>query len=137
MSQRCGRILIVEDEVLVAWMTRETLQEAGFDVVGVAADHPAAVDAALAQRPDLVLMDIRLAGGTSGISAAIEIFEKTGIRAIFVTATGAGKKLRAEPAQPLGWLAKPYDPSHLVALVGAALADMRFANSRVDAASPG
>lgn len=124
MSRRRGRVLIVEDEVLLAWMARETLQEAGYEVVGVATDRPAAVAAAVTHRPDLVLMDIRLAGGTNGIEAAIEIFSRTGIRSIFVTATGSlEKRLRAKPAQPLGWLAKPFDAADLVAIVGTALAD--------------
>jgi CheY-like chemotaxis protein len=124
MSHRHGRVLIVEDEALLAWMARETLQEAGYEVVGVATDRPAAVAAAVAHRPDLVLMDIRLAGGTNGIEAAIEIFSRTGIRSIFVTATGSPeKRLRAKPARPLGWLAKPFDPPDLVDIVRAALAD--------------
>jgi CheY-like chemotaxis protein len=136
MSQRCSRVLIVEDEVLLAWMSQEILQETGYEVVGVAMDHSAAVAAAIAHRPDLVLMDIRLAGGTSGIEAAIEIFERTGIRSIFLTASGSPEKqLRARPAQPLGWLAKPFDPADLVTLVGTALANGSTKITKVEAAA--
>lgn len=138
MTGRQGRVLIVEDEVLLAWMMRETLEEAGHGVVALASDHREAVDAALAHRPDLVLMDIRLARGTSGIAAAVEIFERTGIRSIFVTATGdAEKRRRAEPARPLAWLGKPYDPDDLLALLQAALADLPSADRAVAAAVHG
>jgi CheY-like chemotaxis protein len=81
-------------------------------------------------------MDIRLAGGTSGIEAAIEIFKRTGIRSIFMTASGSlEKQLRARPAQPLGWLAKPYDPADLVTLVANTLGDGSTRITKVEAAA--
>lgn len=109
------RVLIVEDEVLLAMMAKEIVEDAGFEVVAVISDGRAAVDAAIDYRPDVVLMDVRLAAGTSGVEAAVEIFAKTGVRSLFVTATGdAGIRIRAESARPLGWLSKPYVPVDLI-----------------------
>jgi CheY-like chemotaxis protein len=121
-----GRVLIVEDDWLLATTAQEIVEHAGFEVVAMARDQFEAVEAAVTHRPDVVLMDVRLAKGTSGITAAIEIFAKTGIRSIFVTASGdAENRMKAEPASPLGWLMKPYDPDDLVAGLRAALPSAR------------
>jgi two-component system, response regulator PdtaR len=116
------RILIVEDEFLVAGEIESALAEAGFEVVGTASTAAQAVRLAKAERPKLVVMDIRLAGRRDGIDAAIMIYNATGIRSIFATAHDEQRvRQRAEPALPLGWLAKPYQLDSLIALVREAL----------------
>ncbi|MBX6375193.1 MAG: response regulator [Acetobacteraceae bacterium] len=125
-----GRVLIVEDEYFVALASEDALLEAGFGVVGVAATAEDAVALAGAERPDLVLMDIRLAppgAARDGIDAAAEILARYGIPSLFATAhADPGTRLRGErAAQPLGWLSKPYSPEELVAAVGAAVAEAR------------
>lgn len=125
-----GRVLIVEDEYFVALASEDALLEAGFGVVGVAATVEDAVAMAGAERPDLVLMDVRLAPpGTArdGIDAAAEILARYGIPSLFATAhADPGTRLRGErAAQPLGWLSKPYSPEDLVAAVGAAVVEAR------------
>ena len=118
-----ARILIVEDDYFVAMEIEHQLQEAGFDVVGVASTAEQAIRIGAAERPQLVIMDIRLAGYRDGIEAALELSSKFGIRSIFATAHGdSDTRRRAQLANPLGWLTKPYSASALLATVSAALA---------------
>jgi DNA-binding NarL/FixJ family response regulator len=119
------RILIVEDEYLVALQSEISLREYGFEVVGIAASADEAVRLAQSERPALVVMDVRLMGARDGVDAALEIFKTSGIRSLFVTAHYDDEtKKRAEAAQPLGWLAKPYTPTNLVALARYAAAEL-------------
>jgi DNA-binding NarL/FixJ family response regulator len=119
------RILIVEDDFLVAADVEAALLDAGLDVVGVAETADSALALAMAQKPTLVLMDIRLAGVRDGIDAAIEIHRVLGTRCLFTSAHSDGPaRSRAEPAQPLGWLQKPYSMGQLVDAVRQALAGM-------------
>ena len=120
-----ARILIVEDDYLVASDVEAALLDAGLDVVGVAETADGALALAMAQKPALVLMDIRLAGARDGIDAAIDIHRMLGTRCLFTSAHSDGPaQSRAEPAQPLGWLQKPYSMDRLVDAVRQALADM-------------
>jgi CheY-like chemotaxis protein len=109
-----ARILIVEDDYLIAMQTEAALTAAGFNVVGTATTAEEAVALAGDERPFLAVMDIRLASRRDGIDAARELFHDLGIRCIFATAHDA----------PLGWLAKPYTMSTLVVLVTEALAKL-------------
>ena len=68
-----GRVLIVEDEYFVALDAEDALSSAGFMVVGISATAEEAIEKAAAEAPDIVLMDIRLAGPRDGIDAAAEI----------------------------------------------------------------
>jgi DNA-binding response OmpR family regulator len=120
------RILVVEDEYLVAMMVENDLDEAGFNIVGIANSADKAVAMALAERPDLIIMDIRLIGERDGIDAALEIFTKTGIRCLFATAHGdAQSKTRAATASPLGWLQKPYGRAALIGAVSHAIDQLK------------
>ncbi|MEA2829945.1 MAG: two-component system, response regulator PdtaR [Bradyrhizobium sp.] len=115
------RILIVEDDFLIAMQTEGALTEAGFIVVGIATTAEEAIALAKAQRPVLAVMDIRLASLRDGIDAAKELFAELNIRCIFATAhDDPHTRKRAEPYAPLGWLAKPYTMASLVGLIIAA-----------------
>ncbi len=119
------RVLIVEDNYFVAHQCRSALLDAGYDVVDVVITADDAVRAAMDRRPELVLMDIYLPGKRDGIDAAVEIFQRFGIRSVFASALAdAAVKARAESAQPLGWLAKPFNDRKLIATVKSALGDM-------------
>lgn len=112
------RILVVEDEFLIALQTEAALADAGFEVIGVATTAEEAVGLARTQRPSLAVMDVRLASARDGIDAARELFREFNIRCIFATAhDDPDTRRRAEPYAPLGWLAKPYTMTSLVALV--------------------
>jgi two-component system, response regulator PdtaR len=120
------RILVVEDEYLVALQAESWLVEAGFDVVGIATSAQEAVALAEAKRPALVVMDVRLRGQVDGIDAALDIFQANGTRCIFATAHHDDRaRSRAEPAQPLGWLPKPYAMECLVDMTRRALESLR------------
>jgi DNA-binding NarL/FixJ family response regulator len=117
-DRRRTRILIVEDDFLIAMQTETALIEAGFDVVGIAATAEEAIALARKQRPSLAVMDIRLASARDGIDAARELFRDLQLRCIFATAhDDLHTRARAESYAPLGWLAKPYTMTSLVALI--------------------
>ena len=120
-----ARILIVEDDFLVATEIEIALSDAGLDVTGIAASAEEAVTLARSQKPALVVMDVWLAGERDGIHAAVEIFRTLGIRCIFATAHYDQHSLeRAKPAMPLGWLQKPYSSISLVNAVRSALREL-------------
>lgn len=119
------RILVVEDDFLVAMQMESALVEAGFEVAGVAATGEDAIELAISERPHLVVMDIRLAGDRDGIDTALQLFSEQGIRCIFATAHhDEHSRRRAAPAGPLGWLRKPYTMVSLVGMVRTALAEL-------------
>jgi DNA-binding NarL/FixJ family response regulator len=119
------KLLIVEDDHLVALDLETALLEAGFAVTGIAASAEEALALARADRPDLVVMDIRLAGRRDGVDAALDLYREEGIRCLFATAhSDSDMRRRAEGARPLGWLAKPYQPQALVRAVRSALAHL-------------
>jgi two-component system, response regulator PdtaR len=112
------RVLIIEDDVLVATQMEAALSEAGFDVVGVAVSGEEALDLARLHSPGLAVVDIKLAGDRDGIDTALELFRSHGVRCIFATAySDYDSRKRAAPANPLGWMPKPYTMPALVAMV--------------------
>ncbi len=122
-SPHGARILVVEDDYFVALELEHRLLEAGFDVVGIAATADEALQKAHAGKPDLAVMDIRLAGPRDGIEAATDLIA-LGIPSIFATAhSDPETRQRAEQARPLGWLQKPYSSESLIAAIRQALAE--------------
>ena len=118
-------ILVVEDDYLVAMQVEEALGDAGFALAGTAASAEEALKIAAATRPAVVLMDIRLAGKMDGVDAALALFREHGIRCIFATAHHDPEvRRRAAPAQPLGWLQKPYTMPAVVTAIRQALQDL-------------
>jgi DNA-binding NarL/FixJ family response regulator len=117
------RILIVEDDFLVAIQAESALVEAGIEIAGMATTAEEALELAASTHPTLVLMDIRLASKRDGVDAALDLFRMHGLRCIFATAHADREvRSRAEPASPLGWLQKPYTMASLVELVRSAAA---------------
>lgn len=115
-------ILLVEDDFLVGMEMETGLEEAGYEVAGIATTAEEAVELAAQRRPALAVMDIRLAGDRDGVDAALEIYRTFGIRSIFASAHGDSRtRARAEAAQPLGWVAKPYRVETLLKAVEEAL----------------
>ena len=101
------RILIVEDDRLLAAGLAMMVESAGHEVVGHAATVRAAMDLARSHMPDLTLMDIDLGLGGSGIAAARGMKKHHGLVSLFVTEHPERARLAADAA--LGVLAKPYD----------------------------
>lgn len=116
------RILLVEDDFIVADELEFWLRKAGFEVIGPAATAEEAVELALEAKPELAVMDIRLAGPRDGIEAAIEIYHAYGVRSIFATAHSDPRTLeRGKAAHPIDWVPKPYSPATLIEKIKAAL----------------
>jgi DNA-binding NarL/FixJ family response regulator len=117
-----SRLLLVEDDYIVSMEMEAALGDAGFHVVGIANSADQAVRLATKEHPALVIMDIRLIGKRDGVDAAVDIYRTTGIRSLFVTAHhGPDMRARAAPAEPLGWLPKPYSAPALIAAITQAL----------------
>lgn len=119
-----ARIMIVEDDFLVASDMETALTEAGIEIAGVASSAEEALAIAEAKRPTLAVMDIRLTGKRDGIDAALKLFGGFGIRCVFATAhCDEGTRARAQPANPIAWVPKPYAMASLVEAVRRALRD--------------
>ncbi len=117
-----SRILIVEDEAIVAMDLADRLARMGYEAVGRAANGEDAIALALAHRPDLVLMDIRLSGEMDGISAADEIRRSIRAPVIFLTAYSEDATLnRAKLTEPFGYIFKPIDDRELKSTIELAL----------------
>jgi two-component system, response regulator PdtaR len=99
------RILIVEDEFLIALELESLLQDIGHDVVGIAASSAEAIDLAKRSSPDLAFVDVHLSDGLTGIDAARALSEQE-ITVLFMTANA--KRIPEDFAGARGVIAKPY-----------------------------
>ena len=109
-----SRILVVEDEVIVADDIRRSLKNLGYDVPSIVSSGEAAIKKAEEDRPDLVLMDIMLQGKMDGIEAAGNIISRFDIPVVYLTAYSDEKILeRAKITEPFGYLIKPYKDREL------------------------
>ena len=115
-------MVIVEDDA-VASMDREAiLKELGHQICDVASTASAAVQMAEQHRPELILMDIRLAKGSSGIEVARTIRDSLDIPSIFVTVHDNAVTIgQAMAARPLGFVTKPYTSREFAAALAEAL----------------
>jgi DNA-binding response OmpR family regulator len=109
------KLLLVEDHFLVAQAMGLHLAEAGHEIVGIAADAHEAVELAGDMHPDLALVDIHLACGTSGIDAAREMLARHNVWSLFVTSQSDAARAAKDTA--VGCLRKPYSGSDLIAAI--------------------
>ena len=108
------KILIVEDEGLVALKIKKDLERMGYDVVNIFASGEEALEGLEAARPDLILMDIKLQGEIDGIGTADHISEKYDVPVIYLTAHSEEETLRrARETEPYGYLLKPVNEKEL------------------------
>jgi CheY-like chemotaxis protein len=119
-TELVSRVLIIEDEPIIALDLENLVTELGHEVVGTAATRKQAIEQALATRPGLILADINLGEGGSGIDAVSEILDSFDIPVIFVTAYPE-KLLTGERPEPTYLIAKPFLPETVQATVGQAL----------------
>ena len=116
------RILIVEDERIVAADISARLKQMGYQPVGQAASGEKAIALAGELRPDLVLMDIRLEGEMDGVAAANEIRQRFHIPSVFLSAYSEEATIqRAKLAEPFGYILKPFEGRELRATIEMAL----------------
>ena len=117
-----NRILVVEDEALTVLALKRDLAEVGYEVAGDASTAADALRAAEDNRADLVLMDIRLDGGISGVAAAAAIRGHLDVPVVFLTAHASTETLaRAVESGAFGYLLKPYTVRELKAAIEIAL----------------
>lgn len=109
-----ARILVVEDESLIAEDIQERLKSSGYEVPAVAHSGEEALQKAAETRPDLVLMDIRLKGGMDGVETARLLRERHNLPVIYLTGEADDTTLfRAKATEPLGYILKPIDERRL------------------------
>jgi CheY-like chemotaxis protein len=104
------KILIVEDEAIIAKGLKMELEEFGYNILKPVAKGEDAVPIAIQENPNLILMDIRLAGGLNGIEAAERIILKKNIPIVFMSGYATEEiKERTQKIKPLAFLEKPVD----------------------------
>jgi DNA-binding response OmpR family regulator len=108
------RVLIVEDETLIAEELKDRLERFGFSVIGAVDNAEEGIQIATSELPDLVLMDIRLKGEKDGVQAAIEIRRQVDVPVVYLTAYSDRATLdRAKNSEPYGYVLKPFHEREL------------------------
>jgi PAS domain S-box-containing protein len=116
------RILIVEDEGIVAKDLAHTLERLGYGVIGIVSSGEQAIDEAAGSQPDLVLMDIKLNGAVDGIEAAEQIRIRLDVPVVYLTAYADERTLqRAKVTEPFGYVLKPFQKTELRSAIEMAL----------------
>lgn len=127
-KESAGQILIIEDEAIIATDLTRIVVAAGHEITGVGRTHAEAVALGKEKQPDLILADIQLADGSSGIDATHELLaEFGGIPVIFITAYPERLLTGARP-EPAFLISKPYNDDHVISAVSQA---MFFATTEV------
>ncbi len=112
------KVLVVEDEAMTAMYMKTILQHAGFNVVRTVSTGEKAVRYALELKPDIILMDIRLAGKMNGLDAVSEIRSESGIPVIFMSGYSDDDiKSSAARLNPVAYLTKPVNSEELISII--------------------
>lgn len=116
------KIMVVEDNRIVAEDIKNNLVEMGYDVSAIATSGRQALDAVKSQIPDIALMDIRLGKGMNGIETATQLWEKYNIPIIYLTAHADAETIAsAKVTEPYAYLVKPFDVEELQSAVEIAM----------------
>jgi CheY-like chemotaxis protein len=116
------RILVVEDEVIIAMDIAMQLRELGYQPVGHATRGEQAVSLAQQLHPDLILMDVHLGSSMDGITAASVIRSQMGTKIVFLSAFDtSANRARAEAIEPAGYITKPFDTGELRSVIEMAM----------------
>lgn len=118
--QVATRLLIIEDEPLIAMDIEQMVESLGHEVVGIARTKDEALALYKKEKPRMVLADIQLAQGSSGIDAVNEILQQDTIPVIFITAFPE-RLLTGERPEPTFLVTKPFNPDMVKALISQAL----------------
>ena len=113
-------VLIIEDEVLISMELQQIVSGLGHRVCGTATTHQGALEAVEKAKPSLVLADIQLADGSSGIDAVKDILEQISVPVIFITAFPE-RLLTGERPEPTFLITKPFQPNAIRAAISQAL----------------
>ena len=116
------KLLIVEDERIIALDLRRRIEKFGYQVCAVVSTAEEAVSATEEHNPDIVLMDIMLSGDRDGTDAAVELRDRFGTPVVFLTAYADEQTLkRAKRAEPVGYVLKPFKERELYTTIEIAL----------------
>jgi CheY-like chemotaxis protein/DNA-directed RNA polymerase specialized sigma24 family protein len=115
-----AKILLIEDEAIIALDIASLVEELGHQVTSVSTTRAEAVAAADSESPDLVLADIQLADGSSGIDAAADILAKIQVPVVFITAFPE-RLLTGRRVEPTFLITKPFQPDAVRAAISQAL----------------
>jgi DNA-directed RNA polymerase specialized sigma24 family protein len=119
-AELATNVLIIEDEAIIAADIEALVRELGHTVIGVAATRAEAADLVSESRPGLVLADIQLADGSSGIDAVKDTLTDMDVPVIFITAFPE-RLLTGERPEPTFLITKPFQPETVKASIGQAL----------------
>jgi DNA-directed RNA polymerase specialized sigma24 family protein len=119
-EQMATKVLIIEDEPMIAMDLKGIAEALGHQVMAVARTHGDALLAAKKERPGLILADIQLADGSSGLEAVNEMLEGFSVPVVFITAY-PDRLLTGERPEPAFLITKPYQPDTVKAIVSQAL----------------
>ena len=122
-------ILIIEDEPLIAMDLEALVEGLGHNVIGVARTRTEAVKLAATKRPGLILADIQLADGSSGLDAVNDLLKAFEVPVIFITAYPE-RFLTGERPEPAFLIAKPFQPANVSAVISQALFFQQSARRR-------
>lgn len=139
MNGRPSRIFVVEDEALIAMEIQDRLTNLGYVACGSAARGEEAIAQIMVVKPDLVLMDICLAGEIDGVETATRLRAHVDVPVVFLSAFSDTAQIRrAIGAEPFGYLVKPFEERELLTTIEAALYKhhmeraLREANARLE-----
>ncbi len=116
-----GKVLIIEDEAIIAMDIEGIVAEMGHAITGVARTHAQALELAKREAPDLILADIHLADSSSGIEAVAEILTVTGDRPVIFITAFPERLLTGERPEPTFLIAKPYNEEQVRSAVSQAM----------------
>jgi two-component system, LytTR family, response regulator LytT len=122
MENRNKKILIAEDEIIIAEFISDLLYEMGFSQICMAHDYESIIQLIISEKPDLVLLDIRMDDQLVGLTIGEHLFSEYHIPFIYITANSEYSIMeKAVLTKPLGYITKPIRPSDLFAMVSIAL----------------
>jgi signal transduction histidine kinase len=117
-----ARILIVEDSLIVAYHLRKTLETEGYSVLGIESTGEEALQSIQRQSPELVMMDIMLAGKMDGVETAMQVRSRFHIPVVFLTALSDTDTIqRAKITEPFGYITKPFEDREIFTVIEMAL----------------
>ena len=125
-----ARVMVVEDEGIIALAIESILGKTGYTVAGTASSGEAALEMAAKTCPDIVLMDVRIPGSLDGIETAREIRSRFHIPVIYLTAHAEEDTVRrAAETLPYGYIIKPFQAKEVAAAIEIALHKHRMENN--------
>jgi CheY-like chemotaxis protein len=115
-----ARILVIEDEPLISWQIEDLVTQLGHEILGVATTRKQTAKFLRATRPDIVLADVQLADGSTGIDSVTDVLSHINVPAIFITAN-PDRLSSGHLVEPVFVVAKPFVPAALKAMISQAL----------------